>query len=76
MTWLRRVRRAVMVRAALIGEYRDREAAKDVVIAALQERAAAQNAKLEALDLLVADLILYLRTVSIHYTVYLIASLS
>ena len=43
--------------ATLIGEYRDREAAKDGVIAALQERAAAQDAKIEALDLLVADLI-------------------
>jgi hypothetical protein len=29
--------------AALIGEYRDREAAKDAVIAALQERAVAQD---------------------------------
>ncbi len=44
-------------RAALIGEYRDREAAKDAVIAALQERTVAQDAKIEALDLLVADLI-------------------
>ena len=43
--------------AALIGEYRDREAAKDAGIAALQERAVAQDAKIEALDLLVADLI-------------------
>jgi hypothetical protein len=43
--------------AALIGEYRDREAAKDAVIEALQERAVAQDAKIEALDLLVADLI-------------------
>jgi len=43
--------------AALIGEYRDREVAKDAVIEALRERAAAQDAKIEALDLLVADLI-------------------
>ena len=43
--------------AALIGEYRDREAAKDAVIAALRERAVAQDAKIGALDLLVADLI-------------------
>src|ERR1019366_2305860 len=38
--------------AALIGEYRDREAAKDAVIAALRERAVAQDAKIGALDLL------------------------
>lgn len=43
--------------AALIGEYRDRDVAKDAVIEALQGRAAAQDAKIEALDLLVADLI-------------------
>jgi transposase len=43
--------------AALIGEYRDREVAKDAVIEVLQERAVAQDAKIEALHLLVADLI-------------------
>ena len=43
--------------AVLIGEYRDREVAKDAVIESLRERAVAQDAKIEALDLLVADLI-------------------
>ena len=43
--------------AALIGEGRAREAAKDAVIAALQARAEAQDAKIEALDQLVSELI-------------------
>ena len=43
--------------AALISEGRVREAAKDAVIAALQARAEAQDAKIEALDQLVSELI-------------------
>ena len=43
--------------AALIGEYRDREAAKDAVIEALQERAVAQEARIVALEELVAELL-------------------
>jgi transposase len=43
--------------AALISEGRASEAAKDAVIAALQARAEAQDAKIEALDQLVSELI-------------------
>jgi len=42
--------------AALIGEYRDREAAKDAVIESLQERAEEQDAQIEALAAQVGEL--------------------
>ena len=41
----------------MISEGRAREAAKDAVIATLQARAEAQDAKIEALDQLVSELI-------------------
>src|SRR5260370_3586779 len=43
--------------AALIREYRDREVAQDAVSESVWEVAVAQDAKIEALELLVADLI-------------------